>query len=278
MNSFDSYLEHLLDDKADSKVKEAMNYSLLGKAKRIRPRLLFSVLNAYGLSSEKGYACAAGIELIHTYSLIHDDLPCMDNDDLRRGRLTCHKAFDEATALLAGDACLTHAFECAANATNQASVNVEIVKEFVHFAGMEGMILGQQYDLENENKPIDLNQCIQVDELKTGALIACSLVCGALIADRKADISLWRNIGYKLGLAFQIQDDCLDVIGNVEELGKSCSDEENGKVTFVSLLGFEEAERRYKNLYADIRNDLHSMMIHGEKFEEILSLLENRSH
>lgn len=278
MNNFEEFLTHILDEKTNSEVKKAMEYSLLAKGKRIRPQLLFAVLNAYGIPSQKGFMCAAGIELIHTYSLIHDDLPCMDDDDLRRGRPTCHKAFNEATALLAGDACLTHAFECAANATPHAAINVEIVKEFVRYAGMEGMILGQQYDLENENKEIDLALCTKVDELKTGALIACSLICGALIAERKGDIAIWKEIGYKLGLAFQIQDDCLDASGDEKRIGKSCSDTDNGKSTFVSLMGYEKAVKAYKDLYQNIRQDCQSMMIHSEKIEQLIDKLENRVH
>ena len=170
MHDFEEKLAHSLDHLEASRVKEAMLYSLCAPAKRLRPQLLYGVLKAYGVNESQGDNCAIAIEMIHSYSLIHDDLPCMDNDDLRRGQKTCHKQFDEATALLAGDALLSEAFGYVANATYQNSINNDLVGEFVKAIGANGMILGQMIDLLSENIKTDLDTISKIDLLKTGCL------------------------------------------------------------------------------------------------------------
>lgn len=278
MHDFENKLAHSLDHLEDSKVKQAMLYSLCAPAKRLRPQLLYGVLKAYGANESQGDRCAIAIEMIHTYSLIHDDLPCMDNDDLRRGQKTCHKQFDEATALLAGDALLSEAFGYVASATYQNSINNDLASEFVKAIGANGMILGQMIDLLSENVKADLDTISKIDLLKTGCLFSLALVCGCLIANKKGDIEVWRNIGYKAGLAFQIQDDCLDVISSEEKLGKSISDEKNQKSTFVSELGFEKAQKLYLQYFDEIENDLKKCNIHSEPILKIFQMIKNRDH
>lgn len=278
MHDFENKLAHSLDHLEDSKVKQAMLYSLCAPAKRLRPQLLYGVLKAYGANESQGDRCAIAIEMIHTYSLIHDDLPCMDNDDLRRGQKTCHKHFDEATALLAGDALLSEAFGYVASATYQNSINNDLASEFVKAIGANGMILGQMIDLLSENVKTDLDTISKIDLLKTGCLFSLALVCGCLIANKKGDIEVWRNIGYKAGLAFQIQDDCLDVISSEEKLGKSISDEKNQKSTFVSELGFEKAQKLYLQYFDEIENDLKKCNIHSEPILKIFQMIKNRDH
>ena len=278
MHDFENKLAHSLDHLEDSKVKQAMLYSLCAPAKRLRPQLLYGVLKAYGANESQGDRCAIAIEMIHTYSLIHDDLPCMDNDDLRRGQKTCHKQFDEATALLAGDALLSEAFGYVASATYQNSINNDLASEFVKAIGANGMILGQMIDLLSENVKTDLDTISKIDLLKTGCLFSLALVCGCLIANKKGDIEVWRNIGYKAGLAFQIQADCLDVISSEEKLGKSISDEKNQKSTFVSELGFEKAQKLYLQYFDEIENDLKKCNIHSEPILKIFQMIKNRDH
>ncbi len=278
MHDFENKLAHSLDHLGDSKVKQAMLYSLCAPAKRLRPQLLYGVLKSYGANESQGDRCAIAIEMIHTYSLIHDDLPCMDNDDLRRGQKTCHKQFDEATALLAGDALLSEAFGYVASATYQNSINNDLASEFVKAIGANGMILGQMIDLLSENVKTDLDTISKIDLLKTGCLFSLALVCGCLIANKKGDIEVWRNIGYKAGLAFQIQDDCLDVISSEEKLGKSISDEKNQKSTFVSELGFEKAQKLYLQYFDEIENDLKKCNIHSEPILKIFQMIKNRDH
>ena len=278
MNNFEEKLAHSLDYLEDSRVKEAMLYSLCAPGKRFRPLLLYSVLKGYGVNADQGDKAAIAIEMIHSYSLIHDDLPCMDDDDLRRGRKTCHKQFDEATALLAGDALLSEAFGFVANATYNANQNNDLVNEFVKAIGANGMILGQMIDLLSENKKVELDTIKKIDYLKTGCLFSLALVAGCIIANRKADIDVWRNVGFKLGLAFQIQDDCLDVTGDEITLGKSISDEKNQKTTFVTELGYDEAKSLYTSLFEEIESDIKKINVHEEPFLSLVELVKNRNH
>ena len=280
MPEFEQYLHNLFAQRASSKVKDAMMYSLLNQGKRIRPKLLFAVLRAYGLKEEKGYCAAAAIEMIHTYSLIHDDLPAMDDDTLRRGRATCHVAFDEATAILAGDGLLTMAFEMAASASDDAKTALAIVTECAKAAGFEGMILGQARDLAAEGNTLQHEmQLREIHAYKTGKLLSLPLVCGALLANRHGDIEQWRQIGALIGLFFQIQDDVLDVTATSEQLGKNAgSDASNHKATYVTLLGIEEAMLRANALYDEAQSLLQRMNIHKEPIEELLAALLQRKH
>lgn len=278
MDDFEAYLASLFDDRLPSRVQEAMRYSLLNKGKRIRPQLLFAVLRAYGQDVRKGYGAAAAIEMLHTYSLIHDDLPAMDDDTLRRGRPTCHVAFDEATAILAGDGLLTMAFETAAQASEDVKISLAIVTECAKYAGFEGMILGQALDLAAEGKHITHEQELQeIHVYKTGKLLTLPLICGAILAGKHGDMENWKTIGKLIGLSFQIQDDVLDVTATSAELGKDAgSDAKQHKTTYVSLLGVQEANRKADALFQEAQACLNQMNIHQEWIEEIFTALIHR--
>lgn len=266
-------LEEKIDELADSKVKEAMRYSLIAPGKRVRPNLLYEVVKGYGLLESVADEFACAIEMIHTYSLIHDDLPAMDNDDLRRGRLTCHKQFDEATAILAGDGLLTYAFDVASSSTADPSIVVKCIQVLAQCAGSNGMVLGQDLDM-NESNTSDWDYVRKVHKYKTGCLLSAPLMMGALLAGKNDEIvRQWHEIGISLGLAFQIQDDILDVELSSEEFGKSNSDEKNDKKTSVSLLGIEQSKELMISEYEKVKQSISEM--HGFNGEELISFIES---
>ena len=202
---FEDYLLMRVKENDDSRTKDAMAYSLMNGGKRVRPILLFSVLEGYGMDARVGYPCACAIEMIHTYSLVHDDLPAMDNDDLRRGKPSCHKAYDEATAILAGDGLLTKAFEVVLDSDCSAEQKVALVKALAWYAGVDGMIYGQTLDLAAENdKNPTLALLQEIDHYKTSKLLTLPLVCGCILANKFDDVESFRKIGLVLGLEFQM--------------------------------------------------------------------------
>lgn len=227
----------------ESEVCRAARYSLLGGGKRIRAVLVLSVCDMLGGDMEAAEAFAAAVEMLHCYSLIHDDLPCMDDDDMRRGRPSCHKAFGEATALLAGDVLLTEAFEVIAAAKAAPQVSVRAAAALGRGAGSRGMVYGQEIDLKYEKLAADEAQLRLIHRNKTGALINAAVQMGAAAAQADAaQCEALERYAFALGLVFQIVDDVLDVTGTAEELGKPIgSDSENGKTTFVTLYGTEGA-------------------------------------
>lgn len=233
-------------------LKEAMNYSLSAGGKRIRPCLMLEFYRVLGKNPDEILNFACAVEMIHTYSLIHDDLPCMDDDDMRRGKPSNHKVFGEANALLAGDALLTLAFETAADVDKNIHANraIKAIKHIAEAAGMCKMVGGQVLDLESEGKDITLSELEKIQDgktvalLKVNALVACSLAD----ADEKTT-ELMCEYCENIGKAFQIRDDILDVVGNEENLGKPIgSDEEQNKNTYVSLIGIEESQRLVNSL------------------------------
>ena len=245
----ESYLkEYFVSSEADlAPIIEAQTYSLLGGGKRIRPFLVFEFCRLFGGEERAAAPFACAIEMIHTYSLIHDDLPCMDDDDYRRGRLTCHKQFDEATAVLAGDALLTEAFGAAAgNPYVTAETAREAVKVLSASAGMFGMVGGQILDLSAEKKTdVVLDQVLRLHSLKTGALIRAAAKLGALAAGKSVSSEEYMaadRYAAGIGLAFQIVDDVLDVLGDAAELGKATgADAKMNKVTFLNFYSADEA-------------------------------------
>lgn len=254
MRSFDEYvviaengISELMKvpDCPQKTVFESMAYSVMAGGKRLRPVLCLAAFEAFGGDYNDIMPVAAAIEMIHTFSLIHDDLPCMDNDDYRRGRLTNHKVYGEDIATLSGDALVILAFETAAKANILPDRCVKIISTLASYSGANGMIGGQVVDLESENKEISAETLEFLHTNKTSALIRMSLECGAIAAgaDEKS-VEALRNYGLYLGLAFQVQDDILDVIGDSEVLGKPAgSDAENGKSTYVSMYGLEGAKK-----------------------------------
>lgn len=223
----------------DSRVCQAARYSLMGGGKRIRAVLTLACCDMLGGDWRAAAHFAAAVEMLHCFSLIHDDLPCMDNDDFRRGKPSCHKAFDEATALLAGDVLLTEAFEVIANAPLSEHARIEAARLLAVGGGSRGMIWGQELDVTYEGKPLDEALLRTIHKNKTGALINASVQMGVCAAGgTREDASYLERYAFDIGLVFQIVDDVLDVISTPEELGKPIgSDQENGKVTFATLYG-----------------------------------------
>lgn len=276
---FEEFLTHVLDECPNGIVKEAAMYSLMAGGKRIRPRLLFAVLDAYHMDLKKGFNCAAGIEMIHTYSLIHDDLPSMDNDTLRRGKPTCHVQYGEANAILAGDALLTHSFKLAANASSHASLSLEIVKEFANASGLDGMIYGQELDIDDDSVNHSLEDLETIHCFKTGKLISLPMVCASILAGKIEDVETWREIGFMTGILFQIQDDVFDVIKTDEELGKNAhSDEDNEKNTYMSILGYEKCQEKISYIYDEIVKRLNTMNIDQQPMLDILNYIIKRQN
>jgi farnesyl diphosphate synthase len=247
-------LERLLpkSDFPESKLFEAMRYGALGGGKRLRPFLVISAAQMFGVSDECMLRTAAAVECVHCYSLIHDDLPAMDNSDLRRGRPTVHKQYDDATAILAGDALLTLAFEILADPRTHEDpqVRCKLVAALARASGVHGMVGGQMLDLIAESTPLDIGAITRLQRLKTGELIAFSAEAGAILG--KASLphhNALRAYAHDLGLAFQIIDDLLDAEGTEAETGKSVGrDAKAGKATFVTILGAERARSQAKLL------------------------------
>ena len=240
-------------DTPQGKVSEAMAYSLLGGGKRIRGCLVLAMCELCGGELESALPIACAVEMVHAYSLIHDDLPCMDNDTLRRGKPTCHIQFDEATALLAGDALLTHAFSAVNsayfNGTIPADTVLRCISQLARAAGVEGMIGGQMIDIAHDSQPMTPELLEEMHAMKTGALIRASAVMGCLAAGAPRDIVLQADLyAARIGLAFQIVDDILDATGDSSTLGKSTSDAQNHKTTYVTLYGEENAREMVRRL------------------------------
>ena len=243
----DTALERLLivPPGLEARVYDAMRYSALAPGKRMRPFLVLASAGLFGVARRCALQVAATIEMVHAYSLVHDDLPAMDNSDLRRGRPTCHKQFDEATAVLAGDGLLTAAFEVLAHPDTHGdpAVRCELVATLATAAGPAGMVGGQMIDLIAEHQTLDIGAITRLQRMKTGALIAFSCEAGAILAKAPGELrTALRGYAHDLGLAFQIADDLLDVEGSAAETGKPVgADAEAGKATFVSILGVERA-------------------------------------
>jgi geranylgeranyl pyrophosphate synthase len=233
-----------IDGAATPRLLEAMRYSTLAGGKRVRPVLVYATGEAIGASLESLDAAAAAVELIHVYSLVHDDLPAMDNDDLRRGRPTCHRAFDEATAILCGDALQARSFEVLAQAKLPADSCLEMLKVLADAIGTRGMAGGQAIDLESVRQTIDEPALERMHRQKTGALIQASVLLGAISAGgpRIAERDALTVFGAEIGLAFQIQDDILDVEGSTSTLGKRAgADADRVKPTYPSVLGLDRS-------------------------------------
>jgi farnesyl diphosphate synthase len=268
----DALIERLLavPPGLEARVYEAMRYSALAPGKRLRPLLALAGARLFGVARRSALQVAAAIEMVHAYSLIHDDLPAMDDSDLRRGRPTCHKRFDEATAVLAGDGLLTIAFEVLAHHDTHGdpAVRVELVSALAAASGAAGMVGGQMIDLIAERQPLDIGAITRLQRMKTGALIAFSCEAGAILGKASDESrTALRGYAHDLGLAFQIADDLLDVEGSAAETGKPVgADAAAGKATFVSILGVERA-RAQAGLLVD------QAVAHLDLFEQRAELL-----
>lgn len=276
----DSFLEKRMGKPGISTVDEAMKYSLLTGGKRLRPILLMAAADAVGANGYDYLPAACALEMIHTYSLIHDDLPCMDNDDYRRGRLTNHKVYGEAMALLAGDGLLTLAFEVLLEQRNVApSTLVEMAHETAMCAGNFGMVGGQALDLASEGQQISAKELKTLHEGKTGALFIAAIRGGAHLGGATDEqlLALTR-FAELIGLAFQIEDDILDVTSTEAELGKPIgSDEKNHKSTYVTLFGLEGAKKMAEETTEEAMRCLDSFGEKAEALREIAKMMCHRN-
>ncbi len=268
----DAVLDRLLVEPADleAQVYRAMRYSALAPGKRLRPFLVLAGGRLFGVGRSCALQVAAAVEMVHAYSLVHDDLPAMDDSDLRRGRLTCHKEFDEATAVLAGDGLLTAAFGVLTHPDTHAdpAVRCELVAALAEAAGAAGMVGGQMIDLLAEEQTLGIGAITRLQRMKTGALIAFACEAGAILAKAANEprVAL-RGYAHDLGLAFQIADDLLDVEGSAAETGKPVgADLAAGKATFVSILGIERARAQAELL-------VRQAVAHLDLFEQRAELL-----
>ncbi|MFH0948311.1 MAG: farnesyl diphosphate synthase [Elusimicrobiota bacterium] len=253
-------------------INTAMRYSIFAGGKRLRPILCLAACEICGGVEKNVLPTACAIEMVHTYSLIHDDLPAMDNDDERRGKLTSHKKFGEAIAILAGDGLLTKAFEI---------IHPKVVKEIAVAAGTKGMVGGQVVDIESEKLKVKSqklkNELVYIHEHKTAKMIEVSLKAGAVLSDApSAKIKAISNYGRKIGLAFQITDDILDIIGNKKKLGKKGSDLKNKKLTYPSIYGIEKSKEKAEALIKSAKNNLKIFGKKADVFNELADYIIQR--
>jgi farnesyl diphosphate synthase len=284
-NAVEKRLRHLLGDVrggplAPVRLAEAMRYAALGGGKRFRPFLVIEAATLFGVTEQQALDTAAAIECIHCYSLVHDDLPAMDDDDLRRGRPTVHKAFDEATAILAGDGLLTIAFEILSAPTvhHDPAIRAELVLGLARASGWRGMAGGQMLDLEAEGVLQDISGIRRIQALKTGALIEFCVDAGAILGRSSApEREALRTYARALGLAFQVADDLLDAEGSPEQVGKATGkDAGAGKATFVSLLGISGARETLRALGREAVAALKLFGIRAATLEDAAHFVTNR--
>lgn len=295
--NFETQLSHLRDEIekqlqhytayspaiGQARVMEAMRYSLLGGGKRIRAVLAIAFCQAFGKPAQLAMPAACALEMVHAYSLIHDDLPCMDDDDMRRGKPSNHKQFGEDVAVLAGDGLLTLAFEVLSDANTVdllgAERTVNLTGVIARAAGEYGMLGGQVIDVLSEGKQLNLSEHQNMVAMKTGALICSAVHCGCICAGADtAQTERALAFGQKIGLAFQITDDILDVVGDSAVLGKNTgSDKKSDKVTFVSLMGLEVAKQKADALFAGALEDLAVLFPENTFLPELTKVLANRN-
>ena len=271
---FDKKLINLIPKKKISSkhLYNAMKYIIDVGGKRLRPIFLTEISNLLGVKRENSFRAAASVELIHCYSLVHDDLPSMDNDDLRRGHPTCHKKFDEATAILVGDAFQSLAFEILANNKTHKDFKkrIMLISELSKSSGCQGMVGGQMLDLEAEKKKLNLKEIYNLQRLKTGELFRFSCISPCILAGKTNKIKIFEEFSSNLGLAFQIKDDLLDIEGNEKEIGKKTQkDLVKGKETLISLLGKEKAKKKSEEL---IKKSLKILEKFGNKAKNLIDL------
>ncbi|CAM3573972.1 polyprenyl synthetase family protein [Erysipelothrix urinaevulpis] len=270
-------LQETMDLIPNSIVKEAMAYSLLGDGKRLRSQLLLSLLKDFEVDVTKGLPFASSLEMIHTYSLVHDDLPAMDDDDYRRHRLTNHKVYGEGMAILAGDALLTYSFQNCLQSSLSDGIVLTCIEILSRNAGIYGMILGQELDIDNQMKTLD--DLIVSYEHKTGKLFAAAFEMAVVIAGKKDKQELASTLGHKLGVLFQVQDDLLEYTKSFEEIGKDVkSDVLEEKVTVVTLLGLDEAINYKEKLVQSFYDDLELLGGTGNTVKNLIDEIVKRNY
>lgn len=273
-NNFENHIDIYLDSLRPCIITEAMKYALEG-GKRFRPNIIFSILKGFNITEEKGYDAALALELIQTYSLIHDDLPAMDNDDIRRGKPSLHKAYREDIAILTGDQLLTDAFRVISQADYSSDTKVNIINALSRYAGFDGMIYGQLLDVTNNESSINKELLEEIQDNKTGGLfkIAC-LIPMYIKGINKEDYYL--NLGSKIGIIFQNQDDLFDLIKTEEEMGKNLSDKNNDKGTALSLYSIDELKEIIENQFKELDEYLKDSDFDPTYLKELLLKLKNR--
>ncbi|MEJ5359726.1 MAG: polyprenyl synthetase family protein [Desulfobacterales bacterium] len=268
------------EDSPGGRLIEAMRYSLFAGGKRIRPVLCLAAAEAVGGTASDALPVACALEMIHTYSLIHDDLPAMDDDALRRGKPTCHIAFDEATAILAGDGLLTFAFEIIASRCQAPPARtLAVIRLIAHAAGPRGMVRGQMLDMETQGRPSTIAQVEHLHGLKTGAMLEAALAAGALIAGgTDPQVAALRAFGRKLGLAFQVVDDILNVEGDPAIMGKAVgTDRIQGKNSYPALIGLEKSKKKAQDLIHTALKDLSSFDSRADPLRAIARYVVTRN-
>ncbi len=269
---FDAFFINLLPkDKFSKRLHSAMNYSLTVGGKRLRPVFLVEISKIFGVSIKRAFRSAAALEFIHCYSLVHDDLPAMDDDDLRRGHFTCHKKFDDATAILVGDAFQSLAFEILSDKKTHPNpeIRCRLINQLSKASGALGMVGGQMLDLEAEKKKLNIKEILLLQKLKTGELFRFSCIAGPILSGEK-DLKTFTKFADNLGMAFQIKDDLLDVEGDENMMGKKTKkDLSRGKETLISFFGKENAKRKSEEL---IKNSTKLLKPFGKKARKLIEL------
>ncbi|WP_404433508.1 polyprenyl synthetase family protein [Sutcliffiella horikoshii] len=279
----DALFSYMKSVEAPEVLLESMNYSLKAGGKRLRPLLVLATLKSFGKPEELGMPVACAVEMIHTYSLVHDDLPSMDDDDFRRGKPTNHKVFGEAMAILAGDALLTHSFEVMEDLLNfdvKPMKVVTLMKELAKAAGPRGMVGGQVADMEGEGAQLSLQDLEYIHRNKTGKLLGYSIVAGAILGDATEEqISKLEQFADHLGLAFQIRDDILDIEGDASKIGKPVgSDTLNEKTTYPSLLTMNGAKEKLEYHINEAKHILAAIPLESDLLVQLCDLIAKRDH
>ncbi|MBV1833742.1 polyprenyl synthetase family protein [Novacetimonas pomaceti] len=279
-------IEHAIDrllapvKGGEARLIDAMRYATLGGGKRLRGYLVAEVASMFGVDGAAAYRVAASVEMLHAYSLVHDDLPAMDDDDLRRGQPSTHRKFDEATAILAGDALQTMSFGILADPAthSDAGVRIELVTALAAASGAAGMVGGQMIDMEGEGRSLSLEEVARLHALKTGCLIRYSAEAGAILGQARADVrERIAAYGRDLGAAFQVADDVLDATASAEELGKTAGkDEAAGKSTYVALLGVEGAAREARRLAEQAKAHLDIFGSEADRLRDLVNYVVER--
>ena len=275
MSDFERHIQNYLDAQRPCLISDAMKYSMEG-GKRFRPRIIFAILKGLGIDESVGYDAALALELIQTYSLIHDDLPAMDNDDMRRGKPSLHKAFREDIAILTGDQLLTNAFRVIGESSSyDAECKVEIITALSKYAGIDGMIYGQLLDVTSDNENIDKEKLVEIQDNKTGGLFKISCLIPMYIAkiDRE---EYFTRMGSLIGLIFQNQDDLFDVIKSEKEMGKSLSDARNEKGSALSVYSLDELKQLIDEEFDELDELLKDAGFDTSYLMKLLDKLKNR--
>ena len=278
MQQVETLMEQLvLDSTNDELLAKSMCYSLAAGGKRIRPRIFLATLQAFGVPlEEEALKIAAVIEMMHTYSLIHDDLPSVDDDDLRRGKPTNHKVFGEAIALFAGDALLTLCFEILAQLNLPSSIKPQLIAHLARAAGPSGIVAGQASDVQAEKQHVPLERLIQIHERKTGALLQyCFVAAGIVAGGSKEQLTLLKTLGMDVGIAFQVRDDLLDILATTQELGKTAGrDLELEKSTYPALLGIQGAKQALADYLLKAKQACQMLAEDGMDMTELVRIIE----